>query len=121
MLFSIQALKNAIMDYVPNVWKAKVDDPEGDKSSAGTKFTPSRANNIEQGVDKAHDRITQVVGYLETSDQTMKGLRFNLLLLQASVTSGLTSNILTEDFSSADDFNLSEGVFDAENKRIYIP
>ena len=121
MAFNFQSLKDAIYDYIPTFWRAKVDDPEGDNSSKGTKFTPSRANNIETGIDKAHERITQIVEYLEGEEQTIKKLFFEFLLLKASVTSGLTTNILSEDFSNANSFNLKEGVFDAQNKRIYLP
>ncbi|MEK5068117.1 hypothetical protein [Sporosarcina sp. FSL K6-1508] len=114
-------LLNEKYDYDPTVWHDKVDDPEGDRSHPGVKFTAKRGNNLETGSDLAHDRLNNVVDYLEDADRTQKNLRFEFLLLKASVTSGLTSNIFVDNFGSLDGINLTAGVHDPELQRVYLP
>lgn len=111
----------AKMDYKTTTWHDKVVDPEGDNSHPGVKFTAKRGNNLEKGVDLAHDRVNGVVDYLEDSDRTQKNLRFEFLLLKASVTSGLTSNILVDNFESLSGITLVAGAHDPELQRIYLP
>lgn len=108
-------------DHIPTVWHDKVDDPEGDNSHPGTKFTAKRGNNLETGVDKAHDRLNDVVDYIGESDRMQKNLRFEFLLLKASVTSGLTSNIFVDNFETLDGIVLAAGAHDPELQRIYLP
>lgn len=108
-------------DYKPTAWRDKVNDPEGDNSHPGVKFTARRGNNLEDGVDSAHERLNDVVAFLESSDRTQKNLRFEFLLLKASVTSGLTSNILVDNFDTLDGVNLAVGSHDAGLQKIYIP
>lgn len=117
----LQDLLDDIFDYDPTVWHDRVDDPEGDNSHPGTKFTAKRANKIEEGVDKAHERLNDIVGFLENSDRIQKNLRFEFLLLKASVTSGLTSNIFVDNFETLDGINLIAGAHDPELQRIYLP
>lgn len=117
----LQDLLDEKYDYDPTQWFDKVDDPEGDNSHPGTKFTARRANKIETAVDKAHDRLNDVVDYLEDSDRTQKNLRFEFLLLKASVTNGLTSNIFVENFESVDSINLVGGLHNEDLQRIYLP
>lgn len=120
MKVTIQALLSKIYDYNPFHWIDKVDDPEGHNSKRGTKFEAKKANNIEQGVDLAHDRLNEVVEYLDGTEVTTKNLRFEFLLMKASITSGLTSNILVDDFSSADAIILTEGQLNTAQQRIEI-
>ena len=117
----LQDLINSKHDYRPTEWHDKVDDPEGDNSHPGTKFTARKGNNIETGIDKAHDRLNDVVGYLEEDDRMKKNLRFEFLLLKASVTSGLTSNIFVENFENTDSINLVGGLHNNDLQRIYLP
>lgn len=120
-VIELKELLEQKFDYEPTQWFDKVDDPEGDNSHPGTKFTAKRANKLERASDLAHDRLNGVVDYLEGSDRTQKNLRFEFLLLKASVTSGLTSNILVENFESLDSIELTSGAHDAELQRIYLP
>lgn len=108
-------------DYEPTTWHDKVVDPEGDNSHPGVKFTARRGNNLEKGADLSHERINNVVDYLEGSDRTQKNLRFEFLLLKASVTSGLTSNILVDNFETLEGIDLVAGAHDEELQRIYLP
>lgn len=117
---TIQTLVNRVFDYLPTRWFDKVDDPEGHNSRRGTKFEAKKANNIETGVDLAHDRLNDVVDYLEGNEVTTKNLRFEFLLMKASITSGLTSNILVDDFSSSDSIILTEGKLNTTHQRIEI-
>ena len=117
----LQDLLREQYDYTPTEWRDKVDDPEGDNSHPGTKFTAKRANNMEKGIDKAHDRLNNIVDYLESSERTQKNLRFEFLLLKASVTSGLTSNIFVENFETIDSISLVGGLHNEELQRIYLP
>ena len=117
---TIQSLVAKVFDYLPTRWYDKVVDPEGHNSQRGTKFEAKKANNIEQGVDLAHDRLNEVVDYLEGNEVTTKNLRFEFLLMKASITSGLTSNILVDDFSTTDSIILSEGRLNAAQQRIEI-
>ena len=120
MSITIQTLVGKIFDYIPFKWRDKVDDPEGHNSQRGTKFEAKKANNIEMGIDLAHDRLNEVVGYLEGNEVTTKNLRFEFLLMKASITSGLTSNILVDDFSSTDAIILTEGSLNTAQQRIEI-
>ena len=120
MSITIQTLLNKIFDYNPFHWRDKVDDPEGHNSQRGTKFEAKKANNIETGIDLAHDRLNEVVEYLDETEVTTKNLRFEFLLMKASITSGLTSNILVDDFSTTDSIILSEGRLNATQQRIEI-
>lgn len=117
----LRDLLESKFDYKPTTWHDKVNDPEGDNSHPGVKFTATRGNNLEQGSDLAHSRINDVVDYLEDSDRTQKNLRFEFLLLKASVTSGLTSNILVDNFETLDGIDLIAGSHDAELQNIYLP
>lgn len=117
----LEDLLNEKYDYDPTVWFDKVVDPEGDRSHPGVKFTAVRGNNLEAGSDLAHDRLNNVVDYLEDADRTQKNLRFEFLLLKASVTSGLTSNIFVDNFETLDGIDLIAGAHDAELQRIYLP
>ncbi len=117
----LKDLLNDKFDYEPTQWFDKVDDPEGDNSHPGTKFTAKRANKLERASDLAHDRLNDVVDYLEGSDRTQKNLRFEFLLLKASVTSGLTSNIFVDNFETLEGITLTGGAHDDELQRIYLP
>lgn len=117
---TIQTLANETYDYKPTEWHDKVDDPEGHNSHKGTKFEAKKANNIETGIDLAHDRLNNVVGYLEENEVTTKNLRFEFLLMKASITSGLTSNILVDDFSTTDFIILIDGYFNEAQQRLEI-
>ena len=117
----LQDLLNEKFDYDPTAWFDKVNDPESDNSHPGTKFTAKRGNKLERGSDLAHDRLNNVVDYLEESDRTQKNLRFEFLLLKASVTSGLTSNIFVDNFETLTGITLSAGAHNAELQRIYLP
>lgn len=117
----IEVLKNAIYTYMKTIWFNKVDDPEGDNSHPGTKFTASRANKIEDGIELAHERINDTTEFLVDINRTQSGLQFEFLLLKSSVTSGLTSNILVHDFSSEEGLDISGGKFDATNHKVYLP
>lgn len=120
MSVNIQTLLSKIYDYIPFTWKDKVDDPEGHNSQRGTKFEAKKANNIEQGIDMAHDRLNEMVVYLENNEVTTKNLRFEFLLMKASITSGLTSNILVDDFSTTESIILTEGRLNTAQQRIEI-
>lgn len=108
-------------DHIPTVWHDKVVDPEGDNSHPGTKWTAKRGNNLENGIDKAHDRLNNLVDYIGESDRMQKNLRFEFLLLKASVTSGLTSNIFVDNFEALDGITLAAGAHDQVLQRIYLP
>lgn len=117
----ISELINGIFKYIPTTWYNKVDDPEGDNSHPGTKFTAERANKIEKGIEKSHKRVDDVVEYLKENDTAMKNMRFDFLLLKSSVTSGLTSNIFVENFETTEGINLTKGIHSTEEQRIYLP
>lgn len=107
-------------DYIPTEWHDKVTDPEGDITHPGTKFTARRGNNLEQGVDKAHERLNNTVLYIDDLTRTQKNLRLEFLLLKASVTSGLTSNIFVENFETTDDIVLMHGSHDPADQKLFI-
>lgn len=117
----LEDLLNATFEYMKTKWQDGVDDPEGDNSSEATPFAAILANNFENGIKLAHDRLNDTTTYLEDSDRTQKNLRFEFLLLKASVTSGLTSNILVENFETANKIVLDGGMHDPELQRIYLP
>lgn len=117
----LKDLLNGKYDHIPTVWHDKVVDPEGDNSHPGTKFTAKRGNNLETGIDKAHDRLNDVVDYIGESDRIQKNLRFEFLLLKASVTKGLTSNIFVDNFENLDGITLAAGAHDQGLQRIYLP
>lgn len=117
----LKDLLEAKFDYNPTHWKDEIKDPEGDIIQHPTPYTARRANNFEQGIDLAHDRLNDVVDYLEESDRIQKNLRFEFLLLKASVTSGLTSNIFVDNFETLDGINLTAGAHDPQLQRIYLP
>lgn len=120
MAITIQTLINKIYDYIPYTWKDKVVDPEGHNSQRGTKFEAKKANNIEHGIDLAHDRLNEMTEYLEEAEVTTKNLRFEFLLLKASIASGLTSNILVDDFTTDESIILTEGRLNKAQQRIEI-
>lgn len=102
-------------------WYNKVKDPEGHNSHPGTPWTAERGNNISQDLKLAHDRLNTHADYLDANERIIKGLRFDTLLLKAALTSGLTSNIIVEDFATVDNFVLLAGAHDPVNQRIYLP
>lgn len=117
----IKELQNASFDYTPEDWKDKVVDPEGHNSQRGTKFTARRANNIEQGVDKSHERLDLHVEFLEGTELTNKQMRFRLLLLEAAVAQGTAKNMMVDNFEDTTSINLLSGAHDTELQRIYLP
>lgn len=108
-------------DYTPTIWHDKVIDPEGDNSHPGVKFTARRGNNMETGINLAHERLNNIVLYTELSDRTQRDMRFQILLLKASVTSGLTSNILVDNFEDLSGITLAAGAHDVGLQRVYLP
>lgn len=117
----IKELQDAKYDYVPENWKDKVVDPEGHNSQRGTKFTARRANNIETGVDIAHNRLDLHVDFLEQTELTNKQMRFRLLLLEAAVAQGTASNLMVDNFEDTTSVNLTAGAHNAELQRVYLP
>lgn len=109
-----------IFQYIPTEWRDKINDPEGDLSHPGTPWTARRGNNLEKGVLLAHERLNKVIAFLEELTHVQKNLRLEFLLLKASVTSGLTSNIFVENFDSLQDIDLTHGSHDAEDRKIYL-
>lgn len=120
-IIDIKDLIAAKQTYNPTTWYDKVVDPEGDNSHPGTKFTARRGNKLEQSSESAHDRLNQIVDFVEESDRTMKNLRFSFLLLQAAVTSGVVANIGSNNFENLDGIDLIAGAYDPELRKIYIP
>lgn len=120
MTVTLQDLKSKVYEHLKTIWKNKVVDPEGDNSHPGTKFTATRANNIEDGIEKAHERLNDIVDFEAENEQVVKALRFETLLLKASVTSGLTSNIFVDDLSSIDSVILTSGYHNKTQQRIEI-
>lgn len=120
MSATLQDLKNKAYNYAKTFWRNKVVDPEGDNSHPGTKFTATRANNIEEGIEKAHERLNDVVEYSAENEQIVKSLRFNTLLLKASITSGLTTNIFVDDLTSLSGITLTAGYHNKTQQRIEI-
>lgn len=114
-------LLNGFFEYDETVWFDKVNDTEGDNSHPGTKWTARRGNKIEQAIKLAHERLNSMALYTEGSDRTLKNSRFEFLLLKASVTSGLTSNIFVDNFETLEGITLTSGAHDAELQRIYLP
>ena len=121
MIIKIDDLLKSTFNYMKTQWFNKVDDPEDDNSHPGTKFTAERANNIENGVEKAHERLNNITAFLKDEDVIMKNMRFDFLLLKASVTSGLTSNILADNFETCDSINLIDGAHNKVKQQIYLP
>lgn len=117
----LKDLQDAMYDYSPENWKDKIDDPEGHNSQRGTKFTAKRANNIETGVDKAHERLDLHVDFLEQTELTNKQMRFRLLLLEAAVAQGTASNLMVDNFEDTTSINLTAGAHNAELQRVYLP
>lgn len=117
----IKDLQNAMFDYQPEDWEDKVVDPEGHNSRRGTKFTARRANNIEQGVDKAHERLDLHVDFLEQTELTNKQMRFRLLLLEAAVAQGTAKNMMVDNFEDITSINLTAGAHNVELQRVYLP
>ncbi|MDQ0174367.1 hypothetical protein [Bacillus chungangensis] len=109
-----------IFQYIPTEWRDKIDDPEGDLSHPGTPWTARRGNNLEKGTQLAHLRLNNIIAYLEDMTHVQKNLRLEFLLLKASVTSGLTSNIFVENFDSLEDIDLTHGSHDVEDRKIYL-
>lgn len=114
-------LNDNIFNYIRTQWFNKVDDPEGDNSHPGTKFTAKRANNIEEGVEKAHERLNTMTEYINESDKATKSLQFEFLLLKSSIATGLTSNILVNNLETIESFNIEAGVYDENENKIYLP
>lgn len=117
----LKDLQDAMYDYKPEDWKDKIVDPEGHNSQRGTKFTAKRANNIEAGVDKAHERLDLHVDFLEQTELTNKQMRFRLLLLEAAVAQGTASNWMVDNFEDTTSINLTAGAHNAELQRVYLP
>lgn len=116
----ITALQKAVYDYDRENWKDKIVDPEGHNSRKGTKFTARRANNIEQGVDKAHERLNLHVIFLEGTELTNKQMRFRLLLLEAAVAQGTAKNLMVDNFEDITSINFTAGWHDTENQRLVL-
>lgn len=117
----IKELQEAAFDYQPEDWKDKVIDPEGHNSQRGTKFTAHRANNIEEGVDKAHERLNLHVDFLEGTELTNKQMRFRLLLLEAAVAQGTAKNMMVDNFEDVSSINLVAGLHNIEHQRLILP
>lgn len=120
-MVTIQEILAAKHEHNPTIWHNKVVDSEGHNSHDGTPWTASRGNNISQDLKLAHDRLNEQADFLDANERIIKGLRFDTLLLKAALTSGLTSNIIVEDFATVDNFVLSAGAHDPMNQRIYLP
>lgn len=117
----LEDLLNSIYSYLPNNWKDEVIDPEGDNSQEPTPFSARRANHFETAIKLAHKRLNDIVAYQEDADLTQKNLRFEFLLLKASVASGLTTNMLVENFETLEGITLIAGKHDPDLQRIYLP
>lgn len=120
-LIELQDLLNAIFNYPATHWDDEVDDKEGDNSKDATPFAAILANNFENGIKLSHERLNDVVIFTEASDRIQKDMRFQLLLYQASMASGLTTNILVDNFQDLSGINLIAGAHDPELRRIYLP
>lgn len=118
---TIQELLQAKHEHNPTFWHNKVNDPEGHNSHPGTPWTASKGNNISQDLKLAHDRLNEQTDYLDANERIIKNLRFDVLLLKAAMTSGLTSNIFVDDFASVDSIVLLSGAHDVMSQRIYLP
>lgn len=117
----IKDLQDAKFDYQREYWEDKVVDPEGHNSKRGTKFTAKRINNVESGVDEAHERLDLHVDFLEGTELTNKQMRFRMLLLEAAVAQGTASNMMVDNFEDTTSINLAAGAHDAERQRVYLP
>ncbi|WP_110113278.1 hypothetical protein [Bacillus sp. CGMCC 1.16541] len=116
----IKELLDQIFNYDPTIWRDRVSDPEGDITHPGTKFTARRGNKLEDASKLAHDRLNNVVIFIDELTRQQKNLRLEFLLLKASVTSGLTSNIFVENFETTDDIVLINGFHDPADQKLYI-
>ena len=116
----IKELQKAVYDYDRENWKDKIVDPERHNSQRGTKFTARRANNMEEGIDLAHDRLNKHVDYLEGTELTNKQMRFRMLLLEAAIAQGTAKNMMVDNFEDTTSINLLAGVHDADNQRLVL-
>lgn len=110
-----------VFNYLTTLWKDEINDPEGDNSQEATPFSAARANKFEKAIELAHKRLNDFASYTKDSERMQKDLRFQFLLLKASVTSGLTSNILVDNFEDLEGINLTAGAHNAALQRIYLP
>lgn len=117
---TIEQIRASRYEHIPTNWKDEVIDPEGHNSQKATAFTAKRINNVETGVTKAHERLNEFGDYMENTEDLNRQMRFELLLLKASVASGMTSNMLVDNFETLDSVNLIDGFFDAQNKQLVI-
>lgn len=120
MSTTIEDIRLGYYSHEPTKWQDEVVDPEGHNSQKATAFTAKRINNIEKGVTKAHERLNDFGNYMESNEDLSRQLRFELLLLKASVASGMTSNMLVDNFETLDSVNLLDGFFDVKNKQLVI-
>lgn len=121
MNIELQDLIDEVFNYEPTPWQDEVNDPEGDNSQEATPFAAILANKFEHGIEKAHDRLNDMVEFHEYAERIRKNLRFDFLLLRASVTSGLTSNMLVDNFETLDNIDLKNGDYDPELQRVFLP
>ena len=69
-------------------------------------------NHMEDGIYSAHDEMIELqilVQNLQTRVDTLEGNLIN----------NMPNNIFYEDFSTLDDINLIDGVYDTKCKKIY--
>ena len=69
-------------------------------------------NHMEDGIYSAHDEMIELqilVQNLQTRVDTLEGNLIN----------NMPNNIFYEDFSTLDDINLVDGVYDIKEKKIY--
>ena len=69
-------------------------------------------NHMEDGIYSAHDEMIEL-------EILIQNLQTRVDTLEGNLINNMPNNIFYEDFSTLDDINLIDGVYDIKGKKIY--
>ena len=99
--------------YKKQEWIDHIEDVDtGEILQEGTLYCARLMNHIEDGIYPAHNEMIELqilIQNLQTRVDTLEGNLIN----------NMPNNIFYEDFSTLDDINLVDGVYDIKEKKIY--
>ena len=99
--------------YKKQEWVDHIEDIDtGEILQDGTLYCARLTNHMEDGIYSAHDEMIELqilIQNLQTRVDTLEGNLIN----------NMPNNIFYEDFSTLDDINLVDGVYDIKEKKIY--
>ena len=99
--------------YKKQEWIDHIEDIDtGEVLQDGTLYCARLMNHMEDGIYSAHDEMIEL-------EILIQNLQTRVDTLEGNLINNMPNNIFYEDFSTLDDINLVDGVYDIKEKKIY--